>query len=302
MARRRQRKKFSSAQFTRAIPRLSIRDIDRYVRQVGGKLTQAQRDRIKGREASARYAKQAKEAAKAAVKKFKPKRADRGKIIFLGKRKGYAVYVTSTGKKWLLKSPTDKPYQTQRKRDIELPLRKNLRKKIAEFQKRRLVETRRGKSLLRGSGKASGRGRADFKESVVNKIAKSLKQTIEGQASHRTFLIEVNLLLRHSDGGKSATSFSVPIDKADHISIRLGGLKNFVSQKFYAYLARALQYMGFISAGSAAHIKRVTGKKVTEAIWEQYHSDAGHSVPGWSAPRFEVVTIEQIEWRILQAK
>jgi len=70
----------------------------------------------------------------------------------------------------------------------------------------------------------------------------------------------------------------------------------------YAYLAKALAFLGFITAGSAAHIKRVTGEsEVTEEVWTAYHDEREHNL-NWSAPRFEVVKLETIEWRINQAK
>ncbi len=310
MAKRRKLRRLTSRQFTRLLPKLKTEDIDRYIKQTRGKLTHHQTHEIFARQQRARLSADDKKRAIKSRNKFRPRKSDRGKILLIspaGKRnpkgKGLPIYVTKSGKKWLLKQPTSRPYKAGRKRDINLPLRKTLRNASREFQKAKLVKTGGGRSVQRGHGKVITRKRSqDFRQSVVEKIAKSLKKTIEGQASQRSFLIEVNLLLRHSDGTTSATSFSLPIDKADHISIRLGGLRNFVQQKFYAFLARALQYIGFISAGSAAHIKRVTGEEVDEEVWAQYHSDAGHNVPSWSAPRFEVVKIEQIEWRIKQAK
>ena len=310
MAKKRKLRKLSSAQFTRAIPKLSIREIDKYIREHKGGLTAKQVSAIQGRATSARHAKAEKIQAQAAREKYKPRKQDRGKIVFIGtkgerqtRNRGYAVYVTKRGKKWLLKGTTERPFKSIPKKDLQIKAGRNLRNKLAAFEKARLVESKRGRSILRGKGaiRSTTYGQ-DFSGSVIKRIASNLKKVIEGQASQRSFLIEANLLLRHEDGTTSATSFAVPIGKADHISIRLAGLQNFVRQRFYLALARALQYMGFITSGSAAHIQRVTGEQVDENVWEQYHSDAGHNVPSWSAPRFEVVKLEQIEWKINQAK
>src|SRR6266700_2235389 len=104
-------------------------------------------------------AREEKKRALAAIKSYRRHKGDRGSIIFIGSnnrrdpKKGYAIYVTKTGKKWFLKQPTSKPYASVRKRDLELPLRSNLRRAQTVFQRAKLVETGRGKSVLRGSGK-----------------------------------------------------------------------------------------------------------------------------------------------------
>lgn len=294
---------------------LTSREITAYRVKVKDQLTERQRQLIhQARRLTSSKARE-KRQAKAARDSYRPRKSDRGKIVLVGLkggkapeqkgRKGYPVYVTRTGKKRLLRQKAERPFKISRLRDVKLKASRNLRKAQAKFERSRLEETARGRALLRGQGSVQAGGANDFRGEVIKTIARSLKKTIEAQESHRSFLIRVGVLLRHGDGTSSRVEFEVPIDKADHIAIRQAGLENFVSQKLYAALAQQLAYMGFITAGSANHIRRVQGippeEELTEEDWEQYHQEQGRSFT-WSAPRFEQVTMEKIEWIINQAR
>jgi hypothetical protein len=278
---------------------------------------------------AARLVKQRKRA-KAARVAYKPRKADYGKLILVGVkgqrdpgkkgRKGFPVYVTKTGKKWLIKQKHDDPYAPRKLTDLALPIRRNLQRAEKEFQRRRLVEVTRGRAV-KSSGTVKTGGAHDFSQKVVRKLAKALHKTISGQESHRSFLLTANLIVRAPDGKQDFLQVAVPIDRADHVAIKLAGIDNFIGQKFYAFMAQQLAYLGYITAGSANHIRQSLGQledeggdidgdvqdslangEVNEAVWEYYHNEhKGHNLT-WSAPRFEIVTIERIEWKIEQSK
>lgn len=235
-------------------------------------------------------------------------------------RKGYPVYVTRTGKKWLIRQKSADPFKPRKLTDLALPIRRNLQRAEKEFQRRRLEQVSKGR-VVKSTGKLKTGGAHDFSGKVVKKLAKALKKTLDSQVSHRTFLLTANIIVRGPDGKQDFLQVAVPIDKADHQAIKLGGIENFFSQKFYAFMAQQLAYLGYITAGSANHIRQSLGQledegeemdgdvqdsldngEVNEFVWEYYHNEHKSHNLRWSAPRFEIVTIERIEWKIEQSK
>lgn len=286
-------------------------------RQGKQKRRQRQTIRLTEKQIQAQFAKQrqqAKErqqrkAAYAAKLSYKPRKKDRGKLILIGVkgqkdpqnkgRRGYLIYVTKTGKKWLVKQTGNKgQFQARKLRDIAPPARRNLRRAAKEFEAARLVKISTHKAAVKGSGSVKVKpGAWDFNEKVVTKIAKSLKQIIERQASKRSFLITAMVLVELPDGSTETFQVQLPIDKADHISIKLGGLINFVRQKFYAFMARELAFKGYVTSGSANHIRRLADNQDAEP--GEYVDKLGKH---WHGNDMEVVKILSIDWQLEQAK
>lgn len=247
-----------------------------------------------------------RETARAARDTFKAKKSDRGKLLMVGTkgqrapqskgRKGYLVYVTRTGKKWLIKqAQKTEPYKARKLTDIEPPARKNLKRATTQFQTARRQKISQSKVIVKGSGKVKTGGQWDFNDSAVSKIAASIRKTIERQASHRTFLIVVNALIELPGGRSQTITFELPIDRPDHIAIRLAGIKNFVRQKFYAFMARELVYLGFVSSGSANHIRSLGGNAgKPRSKWRDRRGES------WVGRNLTVTKILAIEWKIEQ--
>lgn len=153
------------------------------------------------------------------------------------------------------------------------------------------------RAQVKGKGQINVAGVNDFSETIVKKIALSIKKAIEGQASHRSFLITANILVKLPDGTTKVYQIQVPIARPDHISIKIGGLLNFVRKKFYAFMAKELAYDGFVSSGSANHIRRQNQNYgVTKGNWETKDGEA------WRGQNSQIVHIETIEWKIEQIK
>lgn len=274
------------------------------------KLTQKQIQAAFERQRAARKERLAKQKALVARDQYKPRKKDRGKFVLIGTqgqkdpqnkgRKGYLLYVTKTGKKWLVKQTGRKGQYVPRKlRDIAPPSRRNLRNAAKAFDAAKLEIVSKGKqSAIKGRGSVSGgSGGYDFSDAVVSKIAKSLKKTIEAQRSKRSFLITAMVLVRLGDGTTETIQVQLPIDKADHISIKLGGLINFVRQKFYAFMARELAYHGYVTTGSSNHIRRLPENEGQER--EDWVDKTGKP---WVGSDLNTVRIISIDWIVQQAK
>lgn len=255
----------------------------------------------------ARLSKNARKAAYAARAAYKPRKADRGQLIFIDTtgrrdpskkgRKGYAIYVTKTGKKWLLKEKRAKePFRARTRSKLNLPAGSRLKAAKEKFERRRLVTVHR-QAIVKGSGSATAGGAHDFSERVSDKIASSVKRVIGSQASHRIFQIEFNALVKLPSGQIEAISGQVPIEYPDHVAISVIGVRAWARHKFYSFLARELAFAGYVSNGSANHIRRLSdnsGKPRNQ--WKDKRGEP------WSGRDKEQVEILKIEWKIEQAK
>lgn len=306
--------KLTSQQFTARLKSGKINGgLDRYLSRRDIKLTRLQSELIRARAKAYGIQERRQNAdlkrARAARDLFNPQKKDRGRLIEIGPKgqrnpKGvkYVIHITRSGKKRLHRLEGDRPYSAHK--HPVLKRQRNLSKVEKEFTRSKLVVTGAGTEVLKGKGSVSVKGPNDFSDTVISKLARSLKKTIEGQRSQRSFLIEAKLLIRHADKTTSVVEVDVPIARADNIAIKLAGIKNFVREKFYAFFAKQLQYLGYITQGSANHIARqldIDPADVGEEEWQQYHDASEHNIH-WSTPRFEVVRIEAIDWRINQAK
>lgn len=264
--------------------------------------------------------------------KFRPRKADRGRIVFVGVkgqrdarakgRKGYPVYVSKTGRKQLVylrdRSTGRRVVPRPRKlASVKLPLAGRLSKKAAAFQgERRIFVTAVAKPLKPGQLpkppkkvpliKRSGGARARHARGLrfaagsraVEKMARDIRGAIEGQAGHRQFLIRVEVLLRLPDGSTERVEVFVDIAKADHIAIAKGGIRNFVLQKFYYAFARALEAHGLVTRGSANHIRRL---KVNQGREEDEDLLTASGQP-WTGNDLQVCDILSMHWEVEQLK
>jgi hypothetical protein len=242
---------------------------------------------------------------KLAIRKFKVAKKDRGKIIFIGikgkrnpqskGRKGYLIYVTKKGKKQLV----GKEVSPHNIRKSKIPHSSRYRNSGKKFQATRLVKVKRGRvtrPVLRGKGNVQGGKKgSDFNDRVILAISKSVKSALEKIKSHRTFLVQVNVLVELPDGTTRVFSFSVPIERPDHVAIQIGGLENWTRKKFYAYMANELRFEGLVTSGSANHIRRLKENKGRKTRLTKDGQP-------WDGNGLDVVKILTLEWQILQSK
>lgn len=239
-----------------------------------------------------------------AVAKFRPKKTDKGEFVMVGTdgkrdpqkrgKRGYLVYVKKTGKKELLPA---EDLRSQKLTSIKIPLQKKFAKARKNFTLARKVKVGSGRPRVVRRDKTKAGGAYDFSEKIVNKLSRSIQKALQGQASHRVFIINCNVLVRLPDGRRKVYNVEVPIERPDHITIKLGGIINFVRKKFYAFMARELAYDGYVSSGSANHIRRLGENQGSDM--EDWVDDTGES---WRGNESEIVHIETFEWTIEQAR
>lgn len=259
--------------------------------------------RLVAQKERARVARQ-REKAVAVRNKFRQRKSDAGKFVMVGidgkrnpqdkGRKGYLVYVTKTGKKQLAGYKQD--FKPRKISDIEAPAHRNKLAAAKEFARSRLVITQRGRVVVKARGTFHNTKTDDF-DFIVNRLGKAIKQTMERQASRRIFRINCNILVSFPDGSTRVYNVAPIVSRADHVAIKLGGIKNFLLKSFYWHFARQLQYDGYVTTGSANHIRRLPenqGKPVSE--WRQ--SDGNK----WRGNESEIVQIKQLEWQLEQAR
>ncbi len=242
--------------------------------------------------------------AQAAARKFRPRKVERNSIVFIGLkgergvaakgRKGYAVYVDSKGRKKLmsLRKAGLRPVYLSEVDFQNTKGTKTARKKFIASQRKL---TARGSAVIKSKGIVKPSGPYDFSDKVVKKIARSLKKSFDSQVSQRRFLVNALVLIKLPDGSTRVYNIQVPIAKPDHIAIAVGGMENFVKLKFYAFLARELAFDGYVTAGSANHVRRLKQNKgLPKSQWTQRDGEK------WRSNENEIVRIERIEWKIEQ--
>lgn len=245
----------------------------------------------------------------AARKHFKVRKSDKGKLILIGVkgqrnpqskgRKGYLVYVTKTGKKRLIKQPKN-GFKPATLKQVEIPIRRNLKTAVKQWQKRRRETVGKGRTkrpvTVQLEQKVKTGGAYDFNDKIVNKLAKAFQTALESRKSHRDFIITTNVTVALPDGSTKVYTFDVPLQRGDHRAIKLAGVKHFVERKFYAFLARELAFDGYVTAGSANHVRRLADNLFADS--DDWVQDDGEA---WRGIGMDVVTIQEIEWRIEQA-
>jgi hypothetical protein len=244
--------------------------------------------------------------AKKTLAAFKPSKKDFGKVVFIGTkgskdaagkgRKGYAVYVDKKGKKQIIPDYKDglKPKKIS---EYEFPVSKRTRKKYTEFKQLRREVLHREISTAE-TFSVKSKSLWDFSEGVIEKITSTLAKRFKSQKAQRSFTLKANITCK---GVNAVYRVEVLIKKPDYLSIEAGGLKNFVRQKFYADFAKQLSFDGYVTSGSANHIRKALNLKRNPSLksWKKYHKQAGHKAE-WLGDSFSIVQIETIEWQLEQ--
>lgn len=281
---------------------------------------------------AAKFRKQHK-AAVALRDKFKPLKRDRGNVILVGRngkrvklgnlrQKGIPVFVNSKGKKQLyVRRQIKNPYALRPFDNIKLSSAKNLRNVTKKFQLKRLREVGRGKlirasrarkkvaseaetgALKKGEAVTPGefsesvqpaRGKA-FDSKTVDALSESLLRAINTQRSKQVYLV-TGLALVEGEYGRDVVQFTFSMGRSEQHFFRTSP-RAFVRTAFYADFARQLAFLGYITSGSSNHIRKVTGRNVTQKVWEKYHADKGRDMK-WQGAEFNIVDLISLEWKI----
>lgn len=237
--------------------------------------------------------------AEQAIKRFRVRKEDRGKIVFVettGKRdtgkgrKGYMVYIGKRGKKQLV-ADVKKGLQPQQKSKLTSPYTKKTAKQTTDFVKARATDT------LRGSGQVRIKGANDFSDKVVDRFASGVLKVINAQRGFRDFLLKAMILVRLEDGSTRTYEVLTAIQKPGQIEIPKEHIFNFIRQEFYALMARQLAFDGYVTNGSANHVRRLKENKGKER--EEWTKGG---LAWFGREDTEDVKILQIDWQMYQNK
>lgn len=255
-----------------------------------------------------RAAKETVKRAKTAVSKFRPRKVDRGNLVFIssgGKRnphhkgknktgsktydrKGYLVYVTKTGKKQLIKQHRY-GFKATSFSNLQPPLAPKYSKTRQKIYESRAGKTQSGRTVIlqRGSIVPTSK-KQSFADNVVEKFAKAVQGQLNKTRGQKRFNIKIMVKLTGIDQPVVAL---IPIDKPDSISVHKGGIINFVKKKMWAHISSDLAAAGYVTAGSANHIRsRKWNKGLTREEW----TVDGHNP--WDRSEHEVVEVDVFEW------
>lgn len=248
-------------------------------------------------------------------------------------RKGYAISVNTRGKKKLLKD-YKKGFKPVKLIDLNIPLTQDNVAKVTKFYrgKRRValgqptlpkqlikpLSKRQREKLLKQESKKFQKNVArnvedfgaitkesgiihpprvnDFGDKVVGEISKSLKKAFDSSVGQREYIVTVLFLIR-VPGERQDKVYEVvlQIGRPDHLEIEQGGIANFVYKKIYSLLAKQLAFDGYVTTGSANHVRHLKENEDREqGEWTKDHI-------AWES-RHDTTTvhIQQIEWKIEQ--
>jgi hypothetical protein len=265
----------------------------------------------------------------AALKKFRPRKGERGKIIVIGtrggrisnghSRRGYAVYVNTKGRKIPVRKfsrSTGKLEKTAIPRKITSLDVSSVKSKRAkkQFLTARINSKARGIIRSNRKRKITGEGTRFFgkettksfyasggKVSVaVKNLAAELKaardsvRSSKGTLQECSFTVSLGFNFQDESGKHHWLEMQDAFIRQFRQPAEMGELVHYFGKRIYAMLAQQLAQMGFVLAGSAGNISRLA-------------ENAGKSRQNWTKDGFtwqgrgaENVKLLSIEYRFDQ--
>lgn len=312
---RRKKKNFLSGSFKREADEAIAREKKRFAKQLESRIKRIRRT----------YSDRDNKFKKA-VAKFRPKKEDKGSIVFVtidGKRgkkfsdrKGYAVYVNTKGKKTGIKQ-----YNSHMGRTEKIPVARKIssidvnkvrsKRAKAKFWRVYTNEVVSGKleSLDKigkvpnstvGSG-SSDSSRIDIDSDMVSRLAKELEHLTNITKSKKDFLVTVGIHIRDSDGKQRFIYTQQRFSRLDKQKADFADCREFFGRLIYGFLATELSKLGLVLEGSAKHVSRLKinkGKKRSK--WEKVmtYADGRRHQTIWQGWDYQDVVIEKVEYRI----
>lgn len=259
-----------------------------------------------------------KSVAKSAIRGFRPRRSDRGTIIFVGtrggrisgasQRKGFAVYVTKSGRKQFIRqydrkkgrverTPTPRKLTTL---DISTVRNKSAKKRFLTTHLNpsvRAILRKKGKGISQRGTRYAGKIKTNKfyeKADVVGILAKELARASNSQKSKRDFLVTIGISVKDGTGRHHWIEIQRRFSRQDGQRAYETDLRSFFGREIYAFLAKELSDRDLVLQGSARHIGRLKenrGKK--RSRWEK----DGFL---WQGHDQKDVSIESLEYRFDQ--
>lgn len=264
------------------------------------------------------------------ISKFRPRKADRGRIVFLGangartaadrNRKGVAIYVNRNGKKQPVRQYDRKTKRLEKHAhlrkinsvDVSRVRSKRAKKTFLQAYTNRIASGTLSEIPQSGRTELSGRQRKiscagtrfcgvffskriDRQSDAARQIGKELARAANTTKSKRDFLVTIGISVKVVKTGE--TYFIVTqrrFARRDRQITTRAECIDFIGREIYGFLARDLQSRGLVLTGSATHIKQLKenrGKKRKNWTKDGFL---------WEAHDSNDVKLQQIEWRIDQ--
>lgn len=298
------------------------------MRRPAGQFTQAELAAIFTKQRAEEKSSKLTERLKKALAGFRPRKAERGKIVFIGTkgsreaaqkgRRGFAVYIDRKGKKHPVRQ-----YDRKAKTVEKIPIARKLSsvdisRVPSKTAKKRFLETKANKvasgvlSNLPLSRKLkegekvgiSGKGtryagkfetdRIDAASATVRRLGKELVKTIKGTRSKRDFLITIGISCKTRDGRRFWIETQRRFSRRDGQEVTKAECEAFFGKEVYAFLARELAERDLVMQGSARHIARLKGNKGKRR--SKWMKDGWL----WEGHDKDDVKLERVEWRFDQ--
>lgn len=258
---------------------------------------------------------------KKAVAKFRPKKTDKGSIVFVtidGKRgrkfsdrKGYAVYVNTKGKKTGIKQ-----YNSRTGRTEKIPVARKIasidinkvRSKRAKLKFWRAftnevvsgkLENMEKRGKVPNSTRFSGAiksDRIDGKSEAVSKLAKELAHATNITFSKKDFLVTIGIHIKDKEGKNHFVTTQQRFSRNEGQKATVDETEKFFAYTIYGFLANELASRGLVLVGSARHIARLKqnrGKKRDKWTKDGFL---------WQGHDMQDVTIQTVEYRFDQLR
>lgn len=282
-------------------------------------ISPAQASRIFARQAEQRKLDAARERVRKALAGFRPRKADAGKIVFIGTqggrdasgkgRRGFAVYVRrsrKTGK--LEKIPVrqrvgGKVEKVARARTVSSVDPSRVRSKAAKREFLQSFVDKKVGSISRVSKVKKGeRGIAwgGKNPRVILDISKALVREAKN-TTRKQFLVSINFLIVPKGGGKPfVETVAREFQRMPGQKLVAGHVENFLRRECYADLAQRLAARGLVSEGSARHVQKLRfNRGMPRDQWvKEMDTKTGKRAERWEAWDYDEVRIERVEWQI----
>ena len=258
---------------------------------------------------------------KAAVKTFRPRKSERGSIVFVGvrggriphnsNRRGYAVYVDSKGRKNPVRQLSRDTGKVERipiaRRITALDVtrvkskkakRNFLTARMNPVARREIRRAKGGKGISTRGTRYAGKFAADSfytRSDSVEVLALELCKASNSQQSKRDFLVTVGIHVHETKSGKRHwIEVRRRFSRKDGQIAEIPDVKDYFGQEIYAFMARELESRGLVLSGSARHVARLAENQGNEReVWTKDGFE-------WKGRDAENVKIESIEYRIDQ--
>lgn len=250
---------------------------------------------------------------KEALKGFRPRKAERGKYVFIGtdgtrlapnsKRKGYLVYVDRKGKREVEAEPAAKSKAKRVAGKFPTPSPVSVRtfhlsgvkhpkavKSIRPTARKTAIAPTELETTKQEKAK---RGGISY-DRIHSRVTDKLWNEVRYQVGRATYVIQASFSVKVKGKIESFT-FWLEYFHAGRNQRNKGNVSKFVRAALYQFLAEELAKHEYVTAGSAAFIRRMNpGLKVSE--WLDRDGNR------WEKNEWERVTIHSFDFEILMVQ